>query len=373
AATWSDAAGNFWLFGGAAYDPNYFLPGLLSDLWKFDGTNWTWVAGPATFGEAGVGVYGTKGVPAAGNYPGGRQGSASWVDDSGNLWLFGGTGYDAFGSRNELNDLWKFNGSQWAWIAGSNVVGQAGVYGTKGVAAAANTPGARQIPAAARDVAGNFWLFGGETSSQSRYWNDLWKFNGTQWTWVSGSNVYDQHGAWGTKGVAAPGNVISARSGSAAWVDASGRVVVFGGYGPVVGGTVFWNDLWRFDGANWTWIAGTDQLNSPGVSGSKGTPDPANTPGARVNGASWKDSAGNLWFFGGGGYDSSGGLGSCNDLWRFDGTAWAWMSGAPTVWQSGVYGTKGVSSPTNVPGARNRPGSFIDLTGNLWLFGGQGN
>ena len=37
------------------------------------------------------GVYGTLGTPAAGNIPGGRLDAASWTDDNGNLWLFGGS------------------------------------------------------------------------------------------------------------------------------------------------------------------------------------------------------------------------------------------------------------------------------------------
>ena len=35
-------------------------------------------------------VYGTKGVPAAGNVPGARDYAVAWADSSGNLWLFGG-------------------------------------------------------------------------------------------------------------------------------------------------------------------------------------------------------------------------------------------------------------------------------------------
>ena len=48
------------------------------------------------------GVYGTQGVPSAANVPGGRYGSVSWIDSSGNLWLFGGAGRNG-----PLNDLWS--------------------------------------------------------------------------------------------------------------------------------------------------------------------------------------------------------------------------------------------------------------------------
>jgi hypothetical protein len=54
------------------------------------------------------GVYGTFGMSAAGNDPGGRDGTSFWMDSSGNLWLFGGYGYDANGAVGLLNDLWKY-------------------------------------------------------------------------------------------------------------------------------------------------------------------------------------------------------------------------------------------------------------------------
>jgi hypothetical protein len=78
----------------------------LSDLWNFDGTNWTWVSGSNAINQKGV--YGTNGVAASGNVPGARDGSVSWIDGNGNLWLFGGEGYAASGGAGLLNDLWKF-------------------------------------------------------------------------------------------------------------------------------------------------------------------------------------------------------------------------------------------------------------------------
>ena len=74
------------------------------------------------------GVYGTLGTPAAGNIPGDRYSAASWTDSSGNLWLFGGYGYDANGNTGYLNDLWEFNptANEWAWMGGSSTVGSNG-------------------------------------------------------------------------------------------------------------------------------------------------------------------------------------------------------------------------------------------------------
>lgn len=50
---------------------------------------------------------GTKGTASSSNFPGGRLGFVSWTDNGGNLWLFGGGGLDASGSRGFLNDLWR--------------------------------------------------------------------------------------------------------------------------------------------------------------------------------------------------------------------------------------------------------------------------
>ena len=100
--SWSDASGNLWLFGGDGFTAS--SSGSLNDLWKYNpATNeWTWVKGDSTANQ--FGVYGTQGTAAAGNKPGGRNGSVNWSDASGNLWLFGGYGYTASGSG-RLNDL----------------------------------------------------------------------------------------------------------------------------------------------------------------------------------------------------------------------------------------------------------------------------
>ena len=105
---WKDASGNFWLLGGFGYDYSSTYD-LLNDLWKYNpGTNqWTLIKGDSTGGNGGV--YGTIGVAAATNKPGGRSFATTWADGSGNLWLFGGLGYDASSNMGEMNDLWKYN------------------------------------------------------------------------------------------------------------------------------------------------------------------------------------------------------------------------------------------------------------------------
>jgi hypothetical protein len=70
--------------------------GRLNDLWKFDGEGWVWVSGSKNKDQKGV--YGQKGIPNSNNIPGGRSSPVSWIDNSGNLWIFGGAGYDSSGN-----------------------------------------------------------------------------------------------------------------------------------------------------------------------------------------------------------------------------------------------------------------------------------
>jgi hypothetical protein len=62
-------------------------------------------------------------------FPGGRVGAAMWLDDIGDVWLFGGSGYGEADSG-YLNDLWKYSATsnQWTWVSGSRNVFENGNY-----------------------------------------------------------------------------------------------------------------------------------------------------------------------------------------------------------------------------------------------------
>jgi hypothetical protein len=370
--SWTDLGGDLWLFGGKGFDET--TEGDLNDLWKWDGTSWTWVSGSRWVDQ--YGTYGTKGVAAPGNVPGGRNDSVSWTDASGSFWLFGGVGHAASGTG-ELNDLWRWDGTSWAWMSGSDATYQAGTYGIKGVAAPGNVPGGRLGSVSWEDASGSFWLFGGSGLSASApgYLNDLWRWDGANWTWVSGSNEASPYGTYGTKGIAAPGNVPGARWASVPWRDASGNLWFFGGLGYGASDYGYRNDLWKWDGTNWTWMSGWDGAFDDRTYGTKGVPAPENAPRAREAAISWKDASGSLWLFGGYlGLRSSifGFHDALNDLWRWDGTNWTWMSGSKWPNQLGTYGTKGVATPGNVPGARHGSVSWTETNGSFWLLGGWG-
>ena len=56
--------------------------------------------------------------------------------------------------------------------------GNAGVYGTQGIASVSNTPGARSDAVSWTDNAGDLWLFGGrqQDSNGDGMLNDLWRY-----------------------------------------------------------------------------------------------------------------------------------------------------------------------------------------------------
>lgn len=309
-----------------------------------------------------LGVYGTQGVPSATTTPGGRDSASSWVDHQGNLWLFGGENCwsDCKGS---LNDLWKFDptSSQWTWVSGANSFNSSG----------SNTdPSARFGAASWIDVSDNLWLFGGVGQG-----NDLWKFNpsASQWTKVNGNTTI----SYGSQGVSSSTNRPGGKEFAASGTDTNGIVWLFGGFGSTVSGRSagYLNDLWEFNPATaeWVWVSGSNQQDQHGSYGTQGVASSSNAPGGRFAAVSWVDSHGNFWLFGGEGYDASGAFDYLNDLWKYDPNTnqWSWISGSNTAGQKGSYGTQGVPSDSNVPGARAFIGSWIDTQDSLWLTDGN--
>jgi N-acetylneuraminic acid mutarotase len=415
AVNWTDSQGNLWMFGGDGFDASG-KPGYLNDLWEYNpSTNeWTWMGGSnnaSNFGTA-EGVAGTLGTPSTQNIPQGRFGAIGWTDQDGNLWLFGGNNYT--GKFNYYNDLWRYNPStkEWTWMSGVNAESctnctQSGVYGSQGVAAPGNTPGSRMNTVSWTDKNGNLWLFGGyglDSAGTLGDLNDLWRYSPStnQWTWIAGSttvvctNRCGRFGVYGTKGIAAAANLPGSREQASAWTDSNGSFWLFGGLGADSAGTYgLLNDLWKFDPNTneWTWISGADtypsscttpllgQCGAAGIYGTLQVPSASNSPGARTLGAGWADGNGNLWLFGGDGIDSVNKWGYLNDLWEYSTSTnrWTWMGGSNTVscfstycGQPGVYGTLGTPGMTNVPSGRDDMAKWVDNKGNLWLFGGSG-
>jgi N-acetylneuraminic acid mutarotase len=377
--TWTDGSGNLWLFGGAEATNSQ----IFGDFWEYNIANglWTWVGGTQSFGSAGV--YGQLGSAAASNIPGARFGAVAWTDVSGAFWLFGGTGFDSTGTLALLNDLWKYTPTTnlWSWVSGSNTGNQSGIYGTIGTPANANVPGGRTDAVSWTDATGNLYLFGGnglDSNATQNALNDLWIYSpgSGKWTWISGSNSGGVYGAYGTQGLPAAANAPGAREFATSWTDLTGNLWIFGGNGFAMSASGELSDLWKFTpgAGQWTWMAGSRDVNQLGVYGTLGTASANNSPGARSQAATWVDSAGKLRMFGGYGYSSSAPPVNISDFWLYDPTLneWTWTGGASDYSEPGVCGTQGVASSANIPGARYAAGTWADGTGSLWLFGGTG-
>ncbi len=359
---WNTPNGLVWIFGG--FDSA--SGGYRNDLWRYDPSNSTWSE-----------VSNNRAINTAGQYsgttlyPGARSASSTWTDLNGNLWLFGGTGFDSTGSAGRLNDLWKYDPAinQWTWISGSDLAESTGNYDSS--AGMALQPSARYGASSWYSNTGELWLFGGRAGPGT--FNDLWKFTpastigmGT-WTWVGGSQLIDQPGIY-----TAPTPTPGAHLNSAQWKDKQGNFWLFGGTGTASQSGGYLNDLWQYNPVDGTWafMGGSTSGSSPGSYGQKLIPDVTNIPSARGESVSWVDSQGNLWLYGGQGYVTSTVFGKLSDLWKFDGTIWTWMNGNNTVNQAPDFGTLGSFTDTTNPGARYSSVGWTDSNDNLWLFSG---
>jgi hypothetical protein len=389
-STWTDQSGNLWLLTGEGFTsttpPLSDIPGFFNELWEYTGT-------ANYFGSCGN-IW--KLVTPPGGTPAGRWGAVTWTDPgTGNLMLFGGQD----GSLAFLNDLWSYNIAAKTWTklaGGGNVPGHYGAPGDT-----LNLPGGRWGASARLDASGTVWLFGGfgcdstGTACSNLLLNDLWTYSGGAWTWVSGANTGNQAGVYGTQGTPATANVPPGRQASVAWIDKPGNFWMFGGF---TSGTNGFNDLWKYDpvAKEWTWVSGSKGATStPGNFGTKGVAAASNVPGARWIPAAWSDTRGNLWLFGGQGFDVTGN-GSLGDLWEFtlDTTTdpgnpaqlalnqWTWIKGPNAVSQPGLYGIQ--ANPAVWPHVVDFPGTRWGaaywttivpgppIEHQFWIFGGEG-
>ena len=325
------------------------------------------------------GIYGTQGVSSPANKPEGRAHAVGWVDNVGNLWLFGGHSSSTTGGvTGFFNDLWKYDPTtnEWAWINGDTTYDKIGIYGSVGMPSTNNKPGARRSSVGWKDSTGNFWLFGGDGYARNGegFLNDLWKYSSASnvWTWISGDSLKRNSGLYGIQGTPATGNKPPGKVGAFGFTDNDNHFWLMGGYTSRFSKVSLANDLWKYDPLLnlWSWEKGDTTLDSKGIYGIRNIADTNNKLGARGFGTSW--CIGNeLFAFGGDGYATSSTMGELNDLWKYNITLkeWTWLRGDSSIDQYGYYGTKGTASPAATPSARSGSVGWSDGA-KLLLFGG---
>ncbi len=335
---------------------------------------WTWMKGPSTHSDPGT--FGTKGVSSPLNNPPAIYEGYEWTDLNGNFWVFGGVDP----SSDMYNCLWKFDPltNEWTWVHGSNTAGDAGVYGTKGISAPTNVPGARGWGGVSWvDNVGDLWLFAGfgyDKTGAGGTLNDLWRYNiaSNQWTWMAGTDNITAAAVvvGGTKGVPNSANTPDGRQETNAGVaDGLGNLWLFGGLNPL---SSAYNDVWKYNTTTnmWTWVAGDQTMTHSPVYGTLGVSAATNDPGDRFCYTKFIDGSNNMYFLGAGLTDFSGG--KLVDVWKFNPTTtqWTWVGGTTTLDEPGTYTAKCDTISLNVPKAKYEVrASWPDSCG-FFFFGG---
>jgi hypothetical protein len=373
-SSWKDLNGNFWLFGGVNFNI------LLNSLMEYNPSinQWAFMV-HSLVGYHPQGIYGIENVGDSLNWPGARgYGAPTWVDTAGNLWIFGGFGYGKDSTiTGDLNDLWKYHiaTKTWTWVAGTDTVNDPGSYGTIMVPSSTNNPPSREGTYAAWVDNNNcLWMFGGEVRNQGHL-SDLWKFDIAtgKWTWIKGPNTLDQPAVYGTIGIPSSTNVPSGRTIFSHWKDSHDNFWLFGGSGP--GNAInTLNDMWRYNPSTneWTWMNGSNTTNNIGNGSTLCSSSTTFLPNSRYgNGACWTLYCDNFAFFGGS-IDSTT-VNNDNALWNYsvNSSKWTLMRGSIVPNDTGNFGVKYLSMPTNMPASRTGSIGWEDNSGNLWLFGGR--
>ncbi len=313
--------------------------------------------------------------------PSPRTGMASWLDDDGNMYIFGGQGYDQDGRFGLFDDFWKFDTKSGEW---SRIGGQPGTQFSKKKSSVYPAP--RQNTVAWKDKEGGLWLYGGAGLGGIVFFEDLWRYDVKQnaWEWVSGSEEANKAGKWSKKFDEKKSNPLGSRSGSAAWTDDQGNLFVFGGAGVDIesGKEVYFNDLWQFVPGKRIWIQVSEHIQpneKVNAAGTKAKNQEKQTredwPSVRKNALTWTmEKSGKLWMYGGFGSDENGhNKGSLSDMWCYDlrKNQWERVSGDFRFNAESSIEKINLEFKGNYPGFRTKSITWVDEKGYFWLVGGQ--
>ena len=270
-------------------------------------------------------------------YPGSRAGAAFWADHTGIGWMFGGMGFDDYGSEHAhiLQDLWSFSVLRNKWTQVDT--GHAGPKPSQSEV----HPGPRHRAAACGVHRLAFAAFGGE-DQDGRLKNDTWVFDIPSKMWLPLVNV---------KGPAS-------RRDMAYWCDKS-KIIIFGGEGE---NNNMLADMWEFSLRHFEW----KRVETKG----------STVPLGRNGAATWKGHAGNLYMYGGQRIEKEEHgvkFSLLSDLWVYNlkNNSWRLVHGDVTGQIYASYGYLGKGNKNNTPGPRMHSAYWI-VEDNLWLYGGLG-
>jgi hypothetical protein len=419
AITWVDTNNNLWMFGGCYdYIGNTGPKMNYNTLWKFNTlTNkWVWIKGKnpntilASFEKNHPGYYGKKGIEDPLCLPMSRNKGINWIQNND---LYFGYGNNYLDFEIKLLDLWKFdiNTNNFTWIEGRSPkllydvpyiesLTQESVYNQLKVDVIVNDNfgnlfgfslvenyngnGSNLYSICKYNNSSNSWqilkhrqalyteafdygIIGTESNASfpptniSNIWiqnneiyfialgfsntdTSFWKFNLSTNNFTCLSHIPPNEGALN---VPLGSNFPHPSSNRINFVDNNYNLL-----------TLSNNSIWKYTPSSNLWVR-INEVNSLSLS-----------PGIRSDYQFCMDQENNFWLFGG----YIDGIGIVNDLWKYDSSMnnWVLIKGHSNLKESLSYGVKGISSPTNMPGARTR-GCLWYKDNKLWLYGGTGD
>ena len=227
--------------------------------------------------------FGTKGVFNNTNTPGKRSQSITFVDNSGNLYLMGGTYITYVSSSVEYNDLWKYDITlqQWAWIGGYNThaAGIAGNYGPIGVESQNYYPSSRIFsnPLVSND--GMIYIYGGHAPTYDGYDKyDLWKYNPNNNSWTLLYKPTNNSQNIGTVGVEDINNRPGCLLGYTSWFFDNSLWYYGGSSENNTAETSVQKKVWKFNLLTQKWTCVKNPSTVDAIYGTQNTSDIVNTP-----------------------------------------------------------------------------------------------
>ncbi|CAL1527547.1 unnamed protein product [Lymnaea stagnalis] len=352
--------GNVLIFGGSGFsDLSTDKPHLLNDVWLF-----SLKTSNFELHHAGTLTSISTTDTLQQIVPEGRK-HAAMCGFKDVVYVFGGIST----SRDSLSDLWSYNLNLKTW---SKLLDN--------ISHNSSAPSARGH-SAVWCYKSSMYIFGG--INDKTVFNDMWSFNLLTMEWKELYRMTHSSETVETDGNTYP----MMRNGAATWVS-DDTFYMFGGntyseFSYVLQQNIgLTSDLWKYNPGSNTWqlVHGPALPGQHSVLNDIGTTVSSNIPGSRMGAASWVDSKGHLWLFGGAGLDVSP-ITSYHstkllaDVWRFHigAQGWAFMGGSKVGDIVGMYKSLNEQKHTSYPGARTEVMAWKGLHDVFYVLGGLGH